>query len=631
MENAKPIVTPVVLKGTNYLLWTRTTRTALGGRGLWSHVETDYVPKQNPKGEDEGASEVEVEEESERKAKWFQEDQVVLSVLQNSLDKPILEAYSYCETAKELWETLKGVYGNISNLTRVFEVKKAINELNQDDVEFTKHLGKFRALWAEKLPSFEDICSQIQREQGSLDLFSGKGELVTANKGVYKQEERKVWICDHCKRRGHLKDKCWVLHPHLKPAKFKANLSKEAVSDKGAGSSKQGDEMAMTAAYGDMVRKSDLEALICSIASLKESGISFFTSKPSKSLVIDSGASHHMISNPSLINNIKPALGNVIIANGEQIPVKGIGDLKLFDKTSKAFLMPTFISNLLSVKRATNDLNCYAIFGPNSVHFQDIETGKVLGEGQGSGDLYVLEKTSPTLSTSTKSCFVVNSDSVWHARLGHPHSRALALMLPNVSFDSSMCESCILVKVLRSDNGGEYTSHKFKEHLAKHGILHQTSCPYTPQQNGVAERKNRHLMEVARSMMFHSHVTRRYWGDAVMTACYLINRTPTKVLNDLSPFEVLNKFKPSLDHLRVFGCVCFVLVPGEQRSKLDAKSTKCMFVGYSTTQKGYKCYDPATSRLYVSRDVRFLENAMTNRIGTASKTSPPRLVTEPPA
>ncbi|KAG7536926.1 Ribonuclease H-like superfamily [Arabidopsis suecica] len=115
-------------------------------------------------------------------------------------------------------------------------------------------------------------------------------------------------------------------------------------------------------------------------------------------------------------------------------------------------------------------------------------------------------------------------------------------------------------------------------------------------------------MEVARSMMFHTSVPRRYWGDAVMTACYLINRTPTKVLGDLSPFEVLNNTRPSIDHLRVFGCVCFVLVPGEQRNKLDAKSTRCMFLGYSTTQKGYKCYDPVNNRTYVSRDVKFLED-----------------------
>jgi transposase InsO family protein len=156
---------------------------------------------------------------------------------------------------------------------------------------------------------------------------------------------------------------------------------------------------------------------------------------------------------------------------------------------------------------------------------------------------------------------------------------------------------CVNGTVLRSDNGGEYTSHKFKEYLAKHGIIHQTSCPYTPQQNGVAERKNRHLMEVERSMMFHTNVTKKFWGDAVMTACYLINRTPTKVLQDVSTFEVLNKTKPSLDHLRVFGCVCFVLVSGDQRNKLDTKSTRCMFIGYSRTQKGYKCYDPINQRM----------------------------------
>ncbi|WZZ60344.1 hypothetical protein YC2023_060451 [Brassica napus] len=163
------------------------------------------------------------------------------------------------------------------------------------------------------------------------------------------------------------------------------------------------------------------------------------------------------------------------------------------------------------------------------------------------------------------------------------------------------------VKVLRSDNGGEYISNAFKSHLAKHGIVHQTSCPYTPQQNGVAERKNRHLMEVARSMMFHANVPKRFWSDGVQTACYLINRVPTKILKNLSPFEVLNKSKPVIDHLRVFGCVCYVMVPGEQRNKLEAKSTKAMFIGYSITQKGYNFYDHEARRVMVSREVKFVE------------------------
>ncbi|KAL0678032.1 hypothetical protein Bca4012_006013 [Brassica carinata] len=84
-------------------------------------------------------------------------------------------------------------------------------------------------------------------------------------------------------------------------------------------------------------------------------------------------------------------------------------------------------------------------------------------------------------------------------------------------------------------------------------------------------------------------------------------RVPTKILKNLSPFEVLNKSKPVIDHLRVFGCVCYVMVPGEQRNKLEAKSTKAMFIGYSITQKGYKCYDPEARRVMVSREVKFVE------------------------
>lgn len=488
MDSSKSVPIPVTLKGVNYLLWARTTKTNLCGRGLWNHIETQDKKVIT----DEDGKDISGDPSSED-GKWFQEDQGVLGLLQNSLEAAILEAYSYCETAKELWDTLKNVYGNVSNLTRVFEVKKAINNLSQEDLDFTKHFGKFRSLWAElemlrpfsvdpsalkergeqdkvfgllltlnpayndlikhilraeKLPSLDEVCSQIQREQGSVGLFSGKGEMVMAHKVTFKSEDRKILLCDHCKKRGHIKDKCWILHPHLKPAKFKvqANYSQEASTEQAqAGPSRQGDELAMVAYSNDVVRKSDLEALIKSIAALtnKESGITHFASLPksqNKTLIIDSGASHHMISNPNLINNVKPINGNVIIANGDRIPIRGVGDLKLCDKNSKAFFMPEFTSNLVSVKRATNDLNCYAIFGPNSFHFQDIESGKVLGEGNTNGDLYVFEDSPATKSTSLscQSCYAVSPNKLWHDRLGHPHARALEIMLPHVLFRSSM-------------------------------------------------------------------------------------------------------------------------------------------------------------------------------------------------
>ncbi|XP_033131597.1 uncharacterized protein LOC117126729 [Brassica rapa] len=560
--------------------------TAVGSLGLWSHI-TDDGPEPVAKGNEEGEG-GKVLTEADVKKKWVQEDLMVLSVLQGSL------------------ETLQKTFGNVSNLSRVFELKKVITSLMQDGMDLIKHIGKFRALLSEldnlrpdtsdheilverreydkmfglmmtfdtcykdvikhilrspSLPTMEEVCAQLQKEEESLGLFGRKEELLMshqaddmqANKAAYKNEGRKYGerfegSCDHCKKPRHKKSQCWILHPHLKPSKFKkdreahAHLSAEASGSGSTGASacvqaveSEGRNLASHHLSGkslehEVIRKSDIDALI---KALKESGNklgntfgysfaahtmpsstdkfldmleSSYTAKAESSiankliglfenlknkndhrrthiaknmhkpLIIDYGASHHMISDNSLIKYIEPAQGHVMIANGDRIPIRGIGRLKLFNKDSKAFFMPEFTSNLLS------------------------------------------------------------------------------------------------------DNGGEYTGHAFKDHLTSHGILHQTSCSYTPQQNGVAERKNRHLIEVARSMMFHTSVHKRYWSDDVMSACYLINRIPTKILADQSPFEVLNKSKPALEHLRIFGCVCYVLVLGEMRNKLVAKSTKAMLI-----------------------------------------------------
>ncbi|RVW29975.1 Retrovirus-related Pol polyprotein from transposon TNT 1-94 [Vitis vinifera] len=144
----------------------------------------------------------------------------------------------------------------------------------------------------------------------------------------------------------------------------------------------------------------------------------------------------------------------------------------------------------------------------------------------------------------------------------------------------------ISIRVLRSDNAREYFSAQFTSFMSHHGILHQSSCAHTPQQNGVAERKNRHLVETARTLLLHSHVPFRFWGDAVLTACYLINRMPSSVLHDQIPHSLLFPDQP-LYFLppRVFGCTCFVhiLTPGQD--KLSAKAMKCLFLGYSRLQK----------------------------------------------
>lgn len=114
-------------------------------------------------------------------------------------------------------------------------------------------------------------------------------------------------------------------------------------------------------------------------------------------------------------------------------------------------------------------------------------------------------------------------------------------------------------------------------------------------------------MEVARTMMFDKNVPKHFLGDVVVTACYLINRLPTKCLKDISPYKVLNKIKTSIDFLKVFGCVCYVHIPDDQRNKQPPKSIKCIFIGYSTTRKSYKCYNPEMRKTFVHRDVKFDE------------------------
>ena len=163
------------------------------------------------------------------------------------------------------------------------------------------------------------------------------------------------------------------------------------------------------------------------------------------------------------------------------------------------------------------------------------------------------------------------------------------------------------IRIIQTDNGKEYVNNEFEAYLSDHGIIHQTTCPNTPPQNGVAERKNRHLLEVARSMMFQMNVPKYLWSEAVLTAAYLINRMPSRILNMRSPTELLlgqREFKVSP---KVFGCVCFVRDHRPSVGKLDPQAVKCVFVGYSSTQKGYKCWDPVAKKLFVSMDVTFRE------------------------
>jgi len=165
------------------------------------------------------------------------------------------------------------------------------------------------------------------------------------------------------------------------------------------------------------------------------------------------------------------------------------------------------------------------------------------------------------------------------------------------------------IKGLRTDRGTEYVNKELDGFLAQHGIRHDKTAPYTPQQNGVAERANRTIMECARSMLHSKGLPTELWAEAVATAVLLKNISPTKALSNITPAEAWTGKKPDAQSLRVFGCRAFVHVPQQKRTKLEAKSKVCIFVGYDMDSKAYRLLDPTNNSIVISRDVTFDEGA----------------------
>ena len=145
------------------------------------------------------------------------------------------------------------------------------------------------------------------------------------------------------------------------------------------------------------------------------------------------------------------------------------------------------------------------------------------------------------------------------------------------------------IKIVRSDNGTEFNC--LLDYFSASGILFQTSCVGTPQQNGRVERKHKHLLNVARALRFQANLPIYFWGESVLAAAHLINRTPSTILDNLTPFEKLFGYAPSYDAIRVFGSLCFAHNQKSKGDKFESRSRKCIFVGYPFGKKGWRLYD----------------------------------------
>lgn len=163
------------------------------------------------------------------------------------------------------------------------------------------------------------------------------------------------------------------------------------------------------------------------------------------------------------------------------------------------------------------------------------------------------------------------------------------------------------IKTLQSDGEGEYICKPIQSFLAKQGISHNKSCPYTPEHNGFAERKHKHIVETAITLLQNANLPFKFWTFACQTTIYSINRMSSPILLSKSPFELLYSAILEIHHLRVFGCSCFPLLKPYNNNKLQPKSAKCIFLGYASTYKGYICYELNHGKIYISRHDIFNE------------------------
>ena len=180
------------------------------------------------------------------------------------------------------------------------------------------------------------------------------------------------------------------------------------------------------------------------------------------------------------------------------------------------------------------------------------------------------------------------------------------------------------IKHLRSDRGGEYFSNTFDTFCEEHGIVHERTPPYSPQSNGIAERKNRTLTDLVNAMLETAGLSKEWWGEAILTACHVLNRVPVKN-KEVTPFEEWEKKRLTLSYLRTWGCLAKVSVPITKKRKLGSKTVDCVFLGYAFHSVGYRFLvvrsgvpDLLVGTIMESRDATFFENIFPMRDETSS-------------
>nr|GEX54536.1 hypothetical protein [Tanacetum cinerariifolium] len=367
----------------------------------------------------------------------------------------------------------------------------------------------------------------------------------------------------------------------------------------------------------------DEEVMLMAEIDVEETAFMADASDGSKGMLwfLDSGCSNHMCGNKDRFVDLDSSFStSVKLGKNTRMMVIGKGRVKLFLNGSifiinDVYYVPDLKNNLLSIGQLQQKGLSF-LFQLDVCKVFHQEKGLIFQSYMSTNWMFPISKEMGDVKEQkTKGCMYFLSFIDDYSRKGWVYllaEKSQALESFKQFKKKVETETGKTIKALRTDRGGEYLSDDFKAFCLEHGVKRQLTTSYSPQQNGVAERKNRTFINMVVSMIAAKKMLKKFWGEATVWSFYVLNRCPTKALTNMTPQEAWSGIKPTVNHFRVWGSIAHVYIPKQKRTKLDAKSFICILTGVSEESKAYRLIDPHTLKVIVSKDVVFEEHRSWN-------------------
>uniref|UniRef100_A0A2N9EIR8 CCHC-type domain-containing protein n=1 Tax=Fagus sylvatica TaxID=28930 RepID=A0A2N9EIR8_FAGSY len=594
----------------NFGLWQRRVKDLLVQQGL---VKALYGKTKKP--------------EKMTDDEWEELDMKAVSTIRLLLADEVMYDVMEENSTAGIWLNLEKRYMSKS-LTNKLHLKQKLYGLKMTEgADLRQHINTFKQIISDMLRidiKFEDedkammLLTSLPTSYEHLAESSGEGLVVKGYQDRGRKKDKddksargrsksksKTVKCFKCQKKGHMKREC----PEWNKGKEESSTSVNVVAD--------------SESDGDML------------------SVSSSTDGLNNSWLLDSACSFHVTPHRNWFDTYRSInCGSVRMGNDATCTIIGMGTIKI--KMSDGVVrtleevrhIPDMRKNLISL--GTLDSKGYSYKSENGI-MKVSKGAMIVMTGQKiSSNVYKLLGNTILGGVAVVAESEDDDTLLWHMRLGHMsergmrelHKRNLLTEIKKawVYFLKNKSEAFAKFKIwkaevenqtgrkikcLRTDNGTEYRDGDFLKFCEEHGIKRHFTVRKTPQQNGVAERLNRTITETARCLRLNAELPKIFWAEGVDMACYIINRSPRVALDGKVAEEVWTGQEIDYSFMRIFGCPAYVHISGEDRSKLDPKSKKCIFLGFKKGVKGYKLWDPVAQKVVISRDVVFDEKSMT--------------------